>query len=138
MRMKFPISTVLLIVVLGIFAVVLGYNYVWRPFSNQTMVEVQEPEAVASDSADLAMDDSARKWLVSDLTPEQKIGQMLFVPITLDDTTASLSAVLSETAKLQPGDIFCLVLTLMLFLPNVVLMRLDKMLNRSGASHLGN
>lgn len=103
MRMKFPISTVLLIVVLGIFAVVLGYNYVWRPFSNQTMVEVQEPEAVASDSADLAMDDSARKWLVSDLTPEQKIGQMLFVPITLNDATASLSAVLSETTNLQPG-----------------------------------
>lgn len=103
MRMKFPISTVLLIIVLGVFALALGYNYVWRPFSNQVMVAVQEPAAVASDSAELATDDLVRKWVLDDLTPEQRVGQMLFVPISLDDKIASLSAVLSETSKLQPG-----------------------------------
>lgn len=103
--MKFPKTTLLLITVLFLFSVVLGYNYVRRPFAGPELESEGQQQKMASESADLLANQPQRRWQLSNLSPEQKVGQMLVIPYQLEDNSASDEAQLNQLLTLEPGSI---------------------------------
>lgn len=88
-------TTIIFIVVLTIFAGLLGYNYYFEPFAQLNVIpelaETQE-ETVLSE-AEIAQQQLVA--LLQALTPQQKIAQLLAVPITIDEQTQpSMQAVM--------------------------------------------
>ncbi len=102
--MKFPKTTLLLILLLLFFCVALGYNYVWRPFAG-SMIATESQEDQATTAGELTAVQPSRRWQLTNLTPEQKVGQMLMVPYQLGDNSASDEAQLNQLLTLEPGSI---------------------------------
>ncbi|MBP9781098.1 glycoside hydrolase family 3 protein [Candidatus Woesebacteria bacterium] len=100
--MKFPKTTLLLILLLLFFCVVLGYNYVWRPFAG-SMVATESQEDQATTAGELTAVQPSRRWQLTNLTPEQKVGQLLMVPFELNQSNASDEAKLQQWLTLEPG-----------------------------------
>ncbi len=101
--MKFPKMTSILIVVLLFFAVLLGYNYVKRPFAEPRQTDLGVDENQESAAAEIVGGEPLRRWQLADLTPEQRVGQLLIVPFLLNSKTASDEATLQEFLALDPG-----------------------------------
>lgn len=102
--MKFPKTTLLLILLLLFFCVVLGYNYVWRPFAG-SMVATENQEDQATTAGELTAVQPSRRWQLTNLTPEQKVGQLLMVPFDVNLSTASDEAKLQQWLTLEPGGV---------------------------------
>lgn len=104
--MRMPKSTTVLIFVLFLLMVLMGYNYFARPFGtdDQSQMAAVEQNQV-SDSASLSQEEANRRWHLADLTPEQRVGQLLVVPITLNDTAASDAAALAPWLALEPAGV---------------------------------
>lgn len=102
--MKFPTTTLLLILLLAFFCVALGYNYVWRPFAG-TMVATENQQNQATDAGELIAVEPSRRWQLTNLTPEQKVGQLLMVPYELNLSNASDEAKLQQWLTLEPGGV---------------------------------
>ncbi len=101
--MKLPKTTLILILILLFFSVILGYNYVWRPFAGTVANNNHLLDDQATDSGELVVAPSSRRWLLANLTPEQKIGQLFIVPFELNQSSASDEAALQEWRALEPG-----------------------------------
>ena len=101
--MKFPKTTSILIVVLLFFVALLGYNYFQRPFVKPNSEDSDQAVEEASDSAEVIANQPYRRWQLDDLSPEQKVGQLLVIPFNLNAITASDAAALRDTSVLEPG-----------------------------------
>ena len=86
-----------------LFSVVLGYNYVRRPFAGPEMEGEGQQQNLASESADLSTNQPLPRWQLANLSPEQKIGQLLVVPYNLSASTASDEAMLRQYLSLEPS-----------------------------------
>lgn len=93
-------TTKLFILFLIFVATLLGYNYIIRPFSQLKEIEVaQQPLATP-----ITQTKTVEEKLFDTLNTEQKILQVLTIPITITNTnTASESAILTWTKQKKPG-----------------------------------
>ena len=103
-RKKSPTATYVLIAVLALLAVLSGFNYFFKPFSNYSFVEEASSELPISQPSPVPEVTHSQKVteLVARLTPEEKIAQLIAVPFTVEDFLASVSATTSQQASAEP------------------------------------
>ncbi len=92
-------NTTLLIFFLVFLALLLGYNYFVQPFS-----ELVADNEAASTIQQVVTNTAAEKLSLADLSDEEKIWQLIAVPLDLTQTDeASLSAELADITSRGPG-----------------------------------
>ncbi len=96
-KKRSAITTNMVIAVLVLLAIVTGYNYFFAPFSElpQSLVETEQPTIAPSPEATV----QDYRYMVESMTAEEKISQLLALPIDLDAYDASAAAVASDSSK---------------------------------------
>lgn len=91
------VTTRVVIFVLFVLAILFGYNYFFHPFSFRETSEVTEPSQNPTNQQEKEVD---IKTLVSAMTPEEKVSQLLAMPVLLVDpaTVKKSEAVEPEVA----------------------------------------
>ncbi|PIR58734.1 MAG: hypothetical protein COU69_03955 [Candidatus Pacebacteria bacterium CG10_big_fil_rev_8_21_14_0_10_56_10] len=99
-------STLSLIAILTVLASALGFNYFFQPFAELDLSKLGSPEAASTEQSpspapDQGQDSDPAATAVSELTPPQKIAQLMAVPWVLADQASATQAAL--LAEFQPG-----------------------------------
>lgn len=103
---KSPVSTYVLIAILALAAVLSGFNYFFKPFSEYTPFApsenpAQETEQVVSEPTVPLSRTEKVDAIVSSLTPDEKIAQLIALPIEAEDFLASIAAQVAERQEFQ-------------------------------------
>ncbi len=94
-------ATILLIFILIILAGLTGYNYFFHPFENINQEPVSmEPSPVPSPTPE----PTQAEKLLEQLTPEQKVAQVLALPVEVDDIAESTGSADQSLAFIQQFD----------------------------------
>jgi len=99
---KSPVLTYVLIFVLVVVAVLTGVNNYFRPFDEIVLGEPKDipqvtPQSMSTtESADMVDIEKEIETLVATFSPEEKIAQIIAVPIDTEEFMASISAFSSE------------------------------------------
>ena len=94
---KSPFATYFLIGILAVFAVLSGFNFFFKPFSQYTpfsetvVTDVAQEQYVPEKIVPISQTEQVDA-IVSKLTPDQKIAQLIALPIETEDFLASISA----------------------------------------------
>lgn len=98
------VPTYVLIGVLAVLAVLTGYNFFFKPFAEyQPLKETEVVEATdmpQTDFADLSHEEQV-EMLYQKMTPEQKIAQLIALPVETDAFLASISALTVEKQEYE-------------------------------------
>lgn len=95
-------ATRILIFVLFILTVALGYNYFFHPFAQEEVPVAVEPTPVPSQSSEPDIDVSD---LIAMMSPEQKIAQLLAMPVSLV-ASAPMAAPATQTTPSEQATPF--------------------------------
>lgn len=101
---KSPLATYILIGVLALVAVLSGFNYFFKPFKEyQPLVETAQVQQEEQNTAQVETENLGHAQevaaAVAKLTPDEKIAQLIAIPIEAEDFLASISAVSSAQAE---------------------------------------
>lgn len=91
-------STIIFLLILSILAGLLGYNYFAKPFNNLASESVEKTPTFTPTPTP-----TPTPSLIAELTPKEKVSQLLTYPLLLASEEASLSAQLQWVEQYQPG-----------------------------------